>query len=48
MVKEEPIYEFFKRKRDDPIVDQEEPPVPSLLIEMEQIQDEEQPSVRHL
>ncbi|KAG2655485.1 hypothetical protein PVAP13_1KG020100 [Panicum virgatum] len=48
MVKEKPIYEFFKRKRDDPIVDQEEPPVPSLLIEMEQIQDEEQPSIPNI
>ena len=41
MVKEKPIYEFFKRKRDDPIVDREEPPVLAPLIGLEQIQDEE-------
>jgi len=46
MVKEKPIYEFFKRKRDDPIVDREEPPVLAPLIGLEQIQDEEQQSVR--
>jgi len=37
MVKEKPIYEFFKRKRDDPIVDREEPPVLAPLIGLEQI-----------
>lgn len=40
MVKEKHIYSFFKRKRDEPIVDQPLPP--ASLIELEQRQDEEQ------
>jgi hypothetical protein len=40
MVKEKPIYSFFKRKRDEPVV---EPPfVPASLIELEPRQDEAQ------
>ena len=45
MVKEKPIYEFFKRKRDDSVGEQEGPPALAPLIELEQIQDEERPSV---
>jgi hypothetical protein len=47
MVKENPIYEFFKRKRDDSVEEQEQegPPVPSPLIELEHMQHEERPSV---
>lgn len=50
MVKEKPIYEFFKRKRDDPVVDEEQPPVLTpLIIGLEQMEDEDpalRPSVR--